>query len=259
MTTTTELGVRTAGGRRRYPLLAILLLFLSLTFAVGVQLVLGPVFGYPGIAEAPAAETFEAFDANRTTVSAIFYVVVVAELMRIPIAIGLHQMLRGGAGWLLTFTVFGALAGVFRALDYILWPFLVPRLADAYLDPASSDATRDAAAVMYDSLFSYLGDALGGNLGLLLIIVWVLGISAAMLGSGRFPRWLVVWGVLGALGTAVNYAEFLGSTTGVIGAVGAVGQALVYTWIAATGVVLLVGVREHARPKGQDTPAPARA
>lgn len=227
-------------GRRRHPLLAGLLLFLSLSFGIGGSLILGSIFGYPGIAEAPAAELFAAFDENRMVVAGTFYVLAIAELMRIPIAIGLFVVLGGRGGWLLVVSVFGALAGLLRMLDYVLWPFLVPRLADAYLEPASSQGTRDAAVVVYDSLFSYLGDALGGNLGLLLIIVWIAGLSAAMQRSGRYPTWLVALGALGALGVAVNYVEFLGSTTGLIGTIGAVGQVLSYTWLAAVGAYLLV-------------------
>jgi len=244
-------------GRTRHVALGLMMIGLALTFGIA-QALLGPVFGYPGIAEDDPAVLFAAFDADRDLVIWAFYATTLAELLRVPIAIGVLLLLPRT---LLTVSLaaFGALAGVLRALDYVLWPFLVPRLADAFLDPASSAATRDAAALTYEGLFSYLGDGLGGNLGLLCMIVWALGTTVLMWRARQVPAWLGVWGLAAVAGIAVNYAEFLGSTTGLIGAVGAVGQVTFYLWLLALGVVLAVrGTRGPATTGAADRrPLPA--
>jgi hypothetical protein len=41
------------------------------------------------------------------------------------------------------------------------WPFLVPELARRYADPASSQATREATAVAFQSFHRYLGIGIG--------------------------------------------------------------------------------------------------
>lgn len=244
--------------RRRHVALGLMMIALALTFGVA-QALLGPAFGYPGIAEDDPAVLFAAFDADRDLVIGAFYATTLAELLRIPIAVGVLLLVPRT---LLTVSLaaFGALAGVLRALDYVLWPFLVPRLADAFLDPTSSAATRDAAALTYESLFSYLGDGLGGNLGLLCVIVWALGTTVVLWRAGQLPSWLAVWGLLAVAGISINYAEFLGSTTGLIGTVGAVGQVTFYTWLLAFGAVLAlrgVDVREGAGTAAHRSPLPA--
>lgn len=244
--------------RRRHPALGLMMITLALTFGIG-QALLGPAFGYPGIAEDDPAVLFAAFDADRDLVIGAFYATTLAELLRIPIAIGV-LLLVPRTLLTVSLAVFGALAGVLRALDYVLWPFLVTRLADAFLDPASSAATRDAAALTYESLFSYLGDGLGGNLGLLCVIVWALGTTAVMWRAGQLPSWLAVWGLLAVAGISINYVEFLGSTTGLIGTVGAVGQVTFYAWLIAFGAVLVlrgVDVRDDARTAAGRSPLPA--
>jgi hypothetical protein len=235
-----------------------MMIALALTFGVA-QSLLGPAFGYPGVAEEDPAVVFAAFAADRDLVIGAFYATTLAELLRIPIAVGVLLLLPRT---LLTVSLaaFGALAGVLRALDYVLWPFLVPRLADAFLDPAASAATRDAAALSYESLFSYLGDALGGNLGLLCVIVWALGTTVLLWRARLVPVWLGVWGVIAVAGISVNYVEFLGTTTGLIGTIGGIGQVAFYSWLLALGAVLAirgVGGRDGAGTAADRSPLPA--
>ena len=64
-------------------------------------------------------------------------------------------------------TAFGVVAGVVQFLGLVRWPFLVPYLADAYLDPASSLATRESVAVVFGAFNQYAGVGVGENLGYL--------------------------------------------------------------------------------------------
>lgn len=232
--------------RRRHVALGLSLLTVSVVFSIGGQLLLLPIFGYPDVAGGNTGDLFRAFDDNRTLVMSVFYVITLVELGRIPVAIGVYQLMpRSGAT--LVLAVFGALGGVLRALDYILWTFLMPVLADTYLDPSATDATRDTATLMYEASFSYLGDGLGGNLGLLLLAVWAAGVSLQLLRARWAPTWLAVWGLFGAAGLFINYAEFLGSTEGFLG-LGPYGQIAFYTWLGAFGLTMLWGLRGAPAP-----------
>jgi hypothetical protein len=64
--------------------------------------------------------------------------------------------------------VIGVRAAVVQFLGLARWRFLVPELARAYADPASSQATRDATAVAFESFHRYLGIRIGECLGYLL-------------------------------------------------------------------------------------------
>lgn len=128
--------------RLRHVALGLGLLTVSVVFSIGGQLLLGPIFGYPEVAEGDTGDLFRAFEDNRTLVMSVFYVITLVELGRIPVAIGVYHLLpRSGAT--LVLAVFGALGGVLRALDYILWTFLVPVLADRYLDHRRNPRRRD--------------------------------------------------------------------------------------------------------------------
>ena len=61
----------------------------------------------------------------------------------VPLAVLVHKALaREDTPYMTLATAFGVVAGVVQFLGLVRWPFLVPYLADTYLDPASSEATR---------------------------------------------------------------------------------------------------------------------
>jgi Domain of unknown function (DUF4386) len=80
-------------------------------------------------------------------------------------------------------TTIGVLAAVVQFLGFARWPFLVPELARAYADPASSQATREATRVAFESFHPYLGIGLGECLGYLLTGAWTTLVGVAMLQS----------------------------------------------------------------------------
>ena len=160
-----------------------------------------------------------------------------SELLRVAVAVGLHQLLsRDDTRYLAVFTVFGILAALVRMLDYVLWPFLVPRLVEL----AASPSGAEVAEGLFRSLFSYLGDALGGNLGILLLFLWIWGLAYAIWQTEVLPRWVGIFGFVGGALLMINYAEFLGSTSGFVGILGAAGQAAQNLWFTTLGIILLV-------------------
>lgn len=239
-----------AAGRnmRGYGFLVALMILAPL--AIGASMaILVIVFGYPGITDQPGGEVLAAFVENQATIMAAFYVIALAEFGRTVISVGLHQVLSTGrdAWYLGAVTLFGVLAGTLRMLDYILWPFLVPRLAEAYSGPGATEATRESSEILMRALFSYLGDGLGGNLGILFVMLWISGLSALMLRSELFPGWVSAFGFVVSALYVLNYIEFLGSTTGLIGTLGTVAQVLVSLWVIAAGVGLLLRSRQVDR------------
>src|SRR5919108_1189542 len=103
--------------------------------------------------------------------------------------------------------VFGLVAGVVQFLGLVRWPFLVPYLADTYLDPTSSEATKAAAAVTFQAFNRYAGVAVGENLGYLFTALWTAPVALAMLRSTLFKPWLGWVGVVAALGILIGTLE----------------------------------------------------
>ena len=107
-------------------------------------------------------------------------------------------------------TAFGVLAGAVQFLGLIRWPYLVPYLARTYLDPSSSEATRDAVALVFQAFHRYAGVAVGEHLGYLFTGLWTLLVGVAMTQGDVFPTWLGWIGVVLGLALIVGSAEFAG-------------------------------------------------
>jgi hypothetical protein len=90
----------------------------------------------------------------------------------------------------------GVLAAVVQFLGLARWPFLVPALARAYTDPASSQATREATTGAFESFHRYLGIGIGECLGYLLTGAWTMLVGVAMLESSAFEAWLAWPGII---------------------------------------------------------------
>ena len=125
------------------------------------------------------------------------------------------------------------------------WPFLVPQLARAYADPDSSQATREATAVAFDSFHRYLGIGIGECLGYLLTGAWTLLVGVAMLQSSAFDAWLAWPGIIIGLFLIVGSLEFVGHFEEggwkLAGAIVPITYIAWSLWLVVSGFVLLVG------------------
>jgi hypothetical protein len=129
-----------------------------------------------------------------------------------PLAVLLGQVLaRDELQIVPVTTTIGVLAAAVQFLGLARWPFLVPALARAYLNPDSSPATREATAVVFDALHRYLGVAVGECLGYLFTGTWTTLVGVAMLQSSTFDAWLAWPGIAIGLLLAVGSLEFVGS------------------------------------------------
>ncbi len=131
----------------------------------------------------------------------VWYSFMLTAVLLAPLAVLVGQVLaRDDLAIVPTATVVCVLAGVVQFLGLVRWPFLVPELARVYADPASSQATRDATAVVFDSFHRYLEVGIGECLGYLLTGAWTMLVCVAMLQSSAFTAWLAWPGIIiGAL------------------------------------------------------------
>jgi hypothetical protein len=136
------------------------------------------------------------------------------------------------------------LAAVVQFLGLARWPFLVPALARAYSEPASSQATREATAVAFESFHRYLGIGIGECLGYLLTGAWTMLVGVAMLRSSRSRR-----GSLCRASSSESSSSSVPWSSGrfeergwkVTGAIVPIAYIAWSLWLIVSGVVLLVG------------------
>ncbi len=146
---------------------------------------------------------------------------------------------------------FGVIAGLVQTLGFLRWPFLVPYLAHAYLDPAASEAQRAAATLVFEAFNRYAGMAVGEHLGYLSTSVWTFLVGLLMLRAPLFGRWLGLSGMVLAVGVAAGLLEPAG--VAFAGAVNAISYLAWALWLVAVGVVLLArrsALRMAVQPAG---------
>jgi Domain of unknown function (DUF4386) len=220
-------------------LTGILLILTPIAFNVFFTL-LSVTFEYPDILREPAGQVLRRFDAGSSSLIAIWYGFMLTAVMFVPLAVMVHKVLaRRDTPYMAVATVFGVVGGVVQFLGLVRWPFLVPYLADAYLDPSSTSATRESVAVVFQAFNQYAGVGVGENLGYLFTGLWTLLVALAMFGSPLpFRRWLGLLGVASAAGIVVGMLEPAGFEPAA--EIVVVGYILWSVWLALTGIFLLL-------------------
>jgi len=194
-------------------------------------------FGYPDVLRAPADDILRQFAAGGTSLLAVWYVFALTPALFIPAAILLRRAFPRDNALLALATPFAIVAGMAQVLGLLRWPFLVPSLAQTYLDPNASDATREAVLVVFSAFHQYAGVAVGEHLGYLATGAWTLVIATSMLAGAPFRSWLGWVGIASALGILAGMLEPAGVT--LAGTINAFAYILWSLWLIATAIVLL--------------------
>ena len=149
------------------------------------------MFNYPDILGAPTEEVLRSFAAGGDGLVALWYAFMLTAVGFVPMSVLLPRALGLGGALAATSVVFGVVAAAVQFVGLARWSFLVPYLADTYLDPQSPPAARDAAAVTFQAFHNYAGGALGEHLGYLFTAAWTLLLAAGLqrvLGLRGSPR-----------------------------------------------------------------------
>ena len=222
-----------------------LLILLPLAFNAFFFL-LAQRFDYPDILRSPTEDILRRFQAGGVSLKLLWYGFMLTAVLLAPLAVLVGQVLaRDDLAVVPTATVIGVLAAAVQFLGLARWPFLVPELARAYADPASSQSTREATAVAFESFHRYLGIGIGECLGYLLTGSWTMLVGVAMLQSSVFEAWLALPGIIIGLALIVGSLEFVGRFEGqgwkLAGGIVPITYIAWSLWLIVSGLVLLVG------------------
>jgi hypothetical protein len=208
-------------------------------------ILLGQSFDYPNILRSPVGTVLSRFQAGGLQLKLLWYGFMLTAVLFAPLAVLMGQVLaRDGLELVPVATAVGLLAATVQFLGLARWPFAVPALARTYVDPASSPATREAAAVVFDTLNRYLGVAVGECLGYLFTGAWTLLVGAAMLRSSTFDDWLgwpgIVIGALLMLGSLEFVGRFEEHGWKLAGTLVPIAYTVWSLWLVVAGIVLFV-------------------
>lgn len=213
----------------------------AVTFT-GAFTLLGFTFDYPAVLDQPALDVLARYAEAGTTTRVLWYLMFVASAAFVPLAVLLGRSLAARAprpsalGPMIT-TV-GVLAGVVQAVGFARWTFAMPYLAATATDPGSTDATRAASVVVYETMHRFVGGALGEHLGFALTAIWTAGV-AVLLARLAGPRWVSAVGVVAAAAIVTGVAEVTGATWPSLPVAG--GYVLFAAWLVVVGALLVRG------------------
>jgi hypothetical protein len=201
-------------------------------------------FDYPDILRSPTEDILRRFQAGGVPLKLLWYGFMLTAVLLAPLAVLLGQVLaRDGLAIVPTATVVGVLAAVVQFVGLARWPFLVPVLARTYHDPAATEATCDATAVVFESYHRFLGVAIGECLGYLFAGAWTVLVGVAMLQSSTFEPWLAWPGIAIGLALVIGSFEFVGRFEEDGWKLAGTMVPIAYTawslWLIIAGVVLL--------------------
>jgi hypothetical protein len=236
---TTPTTRRAGRGLRRTT--GILFLVGALTFGAAAT-VLSSTFNWPDILREPAGVVLPEFVAGGPGLvwvwfaTAWTYAILVVPILLLPAVLG-----RRDDVWLRAATFLGATSVVLALVGFLRWVFVVPSLAQSYVD---GDATTKAAVdAAWTAQHQFGGALLGEHLGQLLAIAWSVTVCVILLRSRALPRWLAIAGLVVSTLYLLNQGDILATAVpgfpvwDLAGLLGSTGWGL---WVAALGVVLLV-------------------
>lgn len=170
----------------------------------GAFLILAPAIDWPASLDLPPGDILPLIREQAGPVFTGYLSYLTHALLLIPIAVLAGPALRMTPTLSAATLALGVLAALAKALGISRWLVLMPGLADTWADPAASDATRDAVAVVYQSFNAYAG-GVGELLGVALFTgALTIVLSVALLRNGA---WLT--GYAGLLAAALLFATLL--------------------------------------------------
>jgi hypothetical protein len=228
-----------------------LLLVLEAILVTVPFFILQSVFEFPDILRQPADYALRLFVQHQSVIVPTYYLFLMSALMGLPLTFALVRYFasnEAAAKGNPSLAGFGVAMVVFQALGFSRWVFAVPMLAHDYFAPNASESSKEALALVYDTLNRYLGMTVGEHLGFLMMGVWTLVLSWQMLRvmlaqkqvSVRTSRIIAGVGYCTGLLIILSAGEhFGGASASVFAAMNVVANTLWIFWLIALAVVMV--------------------
>lgn len=200
-------------------------------------------FEYPDILRRPTGDILTQYQAGGTALIFTWLAFAWAGIPLFFAIVMLQKILeREDAPYLWSATVAGIIGGLAQMIGLLRWVFVVPTLARIYTDPTSSEATKEAVSVTFQTVHHYGGVVLGEHVGQTFTIIWMVLVSLAMLSSNLFKPWVAWLGILASIVYLLAQTELLAIVVPgfpVVAQAGLVGSLLWLGWMIVLGVFLI--------------------
>lgn len=200
-------------------------------------------FSYPDILREPPGYILTQFHAGGTGLVFTWLAFAWAGIPLLFAIVMLQKVLeRENTPYLSGATIAGVIGAVTQMIGLLRWVFVVPTLAGMHTNPASSGASKEAVAVVFQAVHQYGGVLLGEHIGQAFTILWILLISVAMFRSDLFKPWLAWFGIVASIVYSLAQTELLATVIPsfpVLPEAGLIGSLLWLGWMIVMGIFLL--------------------
>lgn len=148
------------------------------------------------------------------------------------------QKLEGKSSLVRVATSLGVISSVVQIIGLLRWVFVIPVLANTFVS-SQSEATKEAALVVFQAIHQYGGVVLGEHLGQLFTIAWVIIMSSVFNGLRLVPTWVVWFGYIASAIYLLAQAELFATVIPgfpVWDLAGFIGSTLWLTWLIVIGI-----------------------
>ncbi|MCP4971386.1 MAG: DUF4386 family protein [Arcobacter sp.] len=183
-----------------------ILIIAQVLVSVVAFLVLMAVFQFPDILRENSSVRLALFVKNQDVIIPTYYLLALTGIMNAMIASLIFYLFEKKSAILVLALVFGILTGIFQAIGFIRWSFLIPYLANL------QESSSELIPVLEGAFNAYAGMAIGENLGFVMQGLWTLCLSIAFLQNKYVSNTLGKYGItIGILTVLMAFETFGGS------------------------------------------------
>jgi hypothetical protein len=199
------------------------------------------IFEYPDILRQDTATILSKFNQGGRNLIWTWFAFAITGIPLLPAYILIGQQLETKTSLIRIATNIGVIGLVVQMIGLLRWTFVVPVLADAFVN-AGDEATKAAAIVAFKTIHQFGGVILGEHLGQLFTIAWTVMMSISFGKLNMFPMWVNWFGYISSFIYLLAQAELFATVMPgfpVWGMAGFAGSTLWLIWLIIIGILFL--------------------
>ncbi len=199
------------------------------------------IFEYPDILRQETGVILTRFYEGGSTLIWTWFAFAITGLPLLPAYILLGRRLENKTGMARVATTIGVIGLVVQMVGLLRWTFVVPVLADSYVN-AADEPTKAAAVMSFKLIHQFGGVILGEYLGQLFTIIWTVLISISFARLKLMPHWISWMGIGSSIIYLMAEAELFATVLPqfpVWDLAGFIGSTMWLAWLIFIGVRML--------------------
>jgi len=201
------------------------LMIAQVLVSVVAFLTLMAVFQFPDILRENSSVRLALFVKNQDVIIPTYYLLALTGIMNAMIASLIFHLFEKKSAIMVLALVFGVLTGVFQAIGFIRWSFLIPYLTSL------QESSSELIPILEGAFNAYAGMAIGENLGFVMQGLWTLCLSIAFLQNNYVSKSLSNYGISIGVLTVLMAFETFGGSLSILGELTNPVESAWYIWL----------------------------